>query len=306
MAKVDVREITHDQFGRCIELTNGLVELLVTIDYGPRIMHFATVGMENMFYVDEAKAPLGTAYPAYEGDICRCYGGHRLWISPEVLPRCYYPDNASVTWELCENGAVFTSPVEKVNFIQKTLTVTLMEDAPSATVLHSIENTGHWEVELAPWCLSMMAAGTKAVMPMPNRETGVLANRNFTVWPYASMADARVYWGEDFITLQQNSKNTRAFKFGYNNEAGWAAGFNKGQVFIKFYEPVIDGLYPDNGCSYETYTNEVFLEMETLGEATLLQPQESVQFMEEWELYPESSVPSNDESEIHEIMQQYI
>ena len=305
MSKIHMSETQHQHFGRCVKMTNGLIELLVTVDFGPRVIHFATAGMENMFYQDTEKKPLGEAFPAYEGDICRCYGGHRLWISPEVLPRCYYPDNAPVDVEMLENGALFTAPPEKANGIQKSLMLTLMEDEPAVTVKHFIENTGHWEVELAPWCLTMMDKGVKEVLPMPNRETGLLPNRHFTIWPYTNMADKRVHWGQKFMTLTQDPTEHKPFKMGYNNEAGWAAAFNKGQVFFKFYESVVAGLYPDNGCSYETYTDAAMLEMETLGELTLLAPSESVEITEEWEIYPSPGVPSDDEDEIANLIEKY-
>ena len=298
MANIQICETAHAHWGRLVQLTNGVIEAMVTVDVGPRVIHFATVGMENMFYQDVEKRPLGEAFPVY--------GGHRLWTSPEVLPRCYYPDNAPVEWEETENGASFTAPVEKINLIQKSLTLTLSETAPSVVLTHYVENLGNWEVEFAPWSITMMDKGTKAVMPMPERETGVLPNRNIALWPYSDMGDPRVFWGKKYMTLTHNPGLTPPFKLGYNNEAGWAAAFNKGQVFFKFYEPDADGVYPDGGCSYETYVNGDMLEMEALSELTILAPGDAATFVEEWEIYPEGRVPSNDEVELARIMKKYI
>lgn len=306
MSKVEISQVKDENFGTCMRLTNGIVELLVTIDFGPRVISFSRVGMENVFFQDTKKAALGEPQEIYGGDVVKCYGGHRLWASPEVLPRCYYPDNFPVTCTEIENGMEFAAPVEKENNIQKIMRISLEEDNPSVQVEHVIKNCGVWEIELAPWCITQVASGAKEIIPIPNRETGLLMNRSLSFWDYTDMTDERVYWGKDYITLTQNPSIANPFKIGLNNEAGWGAVFNKGQLFIKFYSPVVDGLYPDNGCSYESYTNGEMLEVETLGEFVILSPEDSVTHIEEWELYEEKEVPTNDEKEIKALMSKYI
>ena len=306
MSKITTTQITNPQFGKCLSISNGLVEVHVTLDYGPRVIHCALVGKENMFYEDASKTPLGNKFDIYE-DQHILYGGHRLWLSPEVVPRCYHPDNLPVTVNEVENGARFTAAVEKHNQIQKSLTITMDPDSPRVHVSHSIRNTGTWDIQLAPWAITMLAPGGLEVMPMPDRTTGLLPNRNFTFWDYSELNDPRVYFGKDFLSLKQNPSQQNPFKLGYNNEAGWAAYFNKGQVFLKYFEPTVDGFYPDNGCCFETYTNGSMLEMETLGEMMELEPDDFLTLDEEWELY-EATPPTDarDESKLKEAVSQWI
>ena len=285
MAKVTTSPMTDPQFGKCIKITNGLVELHVTIDYGPRVIYCACAGMENMFFQDTTKATLGEKYDVFDDHLI-LYGGHRLWISPEVMPRCYHPDNLPVTAEEVENGIRFTGATEQHNGIQKIMTITLDPDSPRVKVVHAIRNVGMWDIQLAPWAITMLAPGGTEVMPVPNRPTGFLPNRNFTFWDYSELNDSRVYFGKDYMTLIQDPAKENPFKIGYNNEAGWAAYFNKDQVFLKYFEPTIDGFYPDNGCCFESYTNGSMLEMESLGEMVELEPDDFVTLEEEWELYP--------------------
>ncbi|MCL2400465.1 MAG: DUF4380 domain-containing protein [Defluviitaleaceae bacterium] len=282
---ITISQITDPNFGKCACITNGKIEVYVTLDFGPRVIHCACVGLENIFYQDIAKKTLGEKYDIYEDQII-LYGGHRLWISPEVVPRCYHPDNQPVTFTEIENGARFTAAVEKHNQIQKIMTLTMDPDSSRVKPVHSIRNVGQWDIQLAPWAITMLSPGGIEVMPMPDRSTGFLPNRGFTFWDYTELNDSRLYLGKDFITLSQDASKQNAFKLGYNNEAGWAAYFNKGQIFIKYFEPTIDGIYPDNGCCFETYTNGDMLEMETLGEMYELQPDDFVTLEEEWELYP--------------------
>ncbi len=303
---IEISRFTDKTFGNCVKMSNGTIELHVTIDFGPRVIHFARVGMENMFFNDTDKTTLGEPQEVYGGDCLKLYGGHRIWIAPEILPRCYYPDSAAVEYHEIENGVSFVAPVERVNNIQKIMNIQLMEDAPVVKLSHVIKNCGVWDIELAPWCITMMAAGGKEVVPMPSRQTGLLLNRSISLWDYSNMADTRVRWGKKYITLTQRSDMAEPFKFGINNENGYAAYFNKGQVFFKFFEPEDSGFYPDNGCSYETYTNGKMLEMETLGEMTLLEPGQAVTHEEEWELYEAATVPSDDEADIEKSLSAFV
>ena len=306
MSKVEVSKVRHEVFGNCVRLANGLIELWVTVDFGPRIIRFSRIGKENIFFEDTKMAPLGEYLDAYGGDVVKLCGGHRLWISPEILPRCYYPDNKPVECKEIPGGAEFTPPVEVINGIQKSLTITLDEGKPTVVIDHGIKNCGQWEIELAPWAITVMDKDAVEVVPMPASKTGLLPNRALVLWDYAAMNDSRVYWGKDYITLRQDKTMANPFKFGLYNEAGWCAVFNKGQAFFKYFEPVAEWEYPDGGCNFESYTNGDMLEAESLGALELLQPGEWANHIEEWALYEEDSVPSNDEAEISRVVAKYI
>lgn len=303
---VQISKVKHETFGNCFRMANEVIELWVTIDFGPRVIHFSRIGKENMFFEDKKMAPLGDSFEGYGGEVMKLYGGHRLWAAPEILPRCYYPDTKPVEYKEIPGGMEFTAPVEMVNGIQKSITITLDENEPTVVVDHGIKNCGQWEIEFAPWAVTMMDAGAVQVIPMPAGKTGVLPNRSLVLWDYTAMNDSRVYWGNDYIVLRQDKSIPNPFKFGIYNEAGWCGVFNKGQVFFKFFEPVAEWDYPDMGCCFESYTNGEMLEAESFGALELLLPGEWANHIEEWALYEEGSVPSNDEAEISRIVDKYI
>jgi len=301
---VKITKVTHKDFGKCVKMENGLVELLVTVDFGPRIIHCSRAGKENIFYEDPQKKPLGDKLDAYD-DVLRLCGGHRLWISPEVMPRCYYPDKYPVETEEVENGMRFIAPAEKVNNIRKSITVKMADDEPLILVEHQIENVGHFDIELAPWGITMFAQGATEIVPIMNAEAGYLPNRQLTLWSYTDISDPRLKYFKDFITLSQDPSAATALKIGLNNESGWAAVFNKGQAFLKFFEPNEGGNYPDGGCTFETYTNGSMLESETLGEMVLLEPGEFVSHAEEWEVYEAELPQITDNESIRKLMTQF-
>ena len=306
MSKVKITEIKHDVFGNCVKLENGLVELCATLDFGPRILHFSLSGKENMMYNDLEKKPIDKPFEIYGGESQIMYGGHRVWLSPEIVPRCYHPDNLPVSCERQDNGVILKSPVEEHTRIRKIMDIYMADDLPEVKIDHTIVNEGLWEIELGVWCVTMLAAGGRAVIPMPDAKTGFLPNRIISLWDYTEMNDKRIYWGRDFITVTQDIKIINPAKIGLNNEAGWAAYFNKGQVFIKSFEPEINGVFPDNGCCYESYVNGLMLESETLSGIELLAPGDSISHCEEWEIHESDFIPKNDENEIRREMEKYL
>ena len=111
---LECEEITYGEWGRCVRLTDGDVELVATLEIGPRVIRFGAVGGPNEFFED-VKDEVTRAEKAASFDIFgdegywHIYGGHRLWASPEEFPRTYYPDNEPVAYSKIENGVRLTA-----------------------------------------------------------------------------------------------------------------------------------------------------------------------------------------------------
>ena len=232
-------------------------------------------------------------------------GGHRLWHSPEHIARTYVADNDPVTYQRLPDGVKLTPQVEKWVQIQKEMEVSLTGEN-QVTVVHRLVNKNAWPVELAAWGLTVMAPGGLEIVPQPTRDTGLLHNRVLALWPYSKMTDQRVYWGDRYITVQQNPAMRLPFKFGIDNQDGWAAYLNRGTLFVKRYTHQMGAPYPDCGMSYETYTNDVMLEMETLSPLTLLQPEAVLEHLEVWNLFKNVELPDTNEATIDKLVKSYI
>src|SRR5262249_34412009 len=80
-------------------------------------------------------------------------------------------------------------------------------------------------------------------------------------------------------------------KVGYLNRGGWVAYLNHGVLFVKRFFPRPDERHADFGCNAEFYCNDQFLEMESLAPLARLEPGQSVEHVETWELYPGLDAP---------------
>ncbi|HEY8443189.1 MAG TPA: hypothetical protein VIL24_00060 [Clostridia bacterium] len=286
---VKVEKKSFQGWENCISITNGEVEVIVTTDIGPRIISYSIDGGKNhMAVFPETAGQTG-------GDEFKGYGGHRLWHAPEDIVRTYQPDNSPVEFRIIENGVILHAPIEQKTQVSKSMRVTMEEDG-TVYVDHRITNHGLFDVELSLWGLSMFDVGGLLVIPNSNHDTGLVANRAVAVWPYSKMNDPRVYWGDKYITVKQmDMKN--AFKIGTTNHRGWAAYFNHNNLVVKEFPYYENAEYPNYSCNFETYTNDKFIEIESLTPLLIIPPQGYEEYTEIWHIYKDIPEPKRDDEQ---------
>jgi hypothetical protein len=273
--------VTYAGWKNCIRLTAGKVELVITTAVGPRVIRCGLRGGPNLFkeYAEQRGQSGGASW--------RIYGGHRLWHAPEVSPRTYAPDNGPVAWDWKGGTLTLDQPVEPSTGIEKQIRIT-----PAASGLielrHRLVNRNPWEIELAPWCLTVMAPGGRAIFPqekfIPHTEH-LLPARPLVLWHYTDMADPRWTWGAKFIQLRQDPKRPAPQKVGLFIRDGWAAYTLRGQVFIKRFPARIGAPHADFGCNAETFTNGEMLEVESVGALARLAAGGQVEQVERWGVF---------------------
>lgn len=274
-----------------LRLTNGDAELVVTLDVGPRVISYALPGGFNV--LKNYNSMMGGTGEA-EWQI---RGGHRFWLAPEDLTRTYFPDNRPVKWEaLGKLGARFTPPPETDYGIQKVMELQLEEKGTRVRVTLRVTNVGNSATELAPWGPTVMAPGGVEIIPLPAKyhhpghpknaksPADYAPNQELILWPYFDFADTRWTFGAKYILLRQDAKKGPT-KIGLAHREGWVAYLNSGVLFVKRFDYRDGATYPDLGTRYQTFSNEDMLEMETVGELVTLQPGQSAELVETWELH---------------------
>ncbi|MBE7031273.1 MAG: hypothetical protein E7409_07640 [Ruminococcaceae bacterium] len=305
---ITFEQVSYKKLGNCLKMSNGKLEAVITLDFGPRIIRAGFTGGENFFFEDEENVLRNDKLGAdcgFHSSVFDLAGGHRLWISPEAMPRTYYPDDLPVAWEKTDNGVILTPPPQERNGFQLQMIVTMQEEN-QITVEHLVTNVGLWPVKFAPWAISMMIKGGKEVIPVNDADTGYLNNRHVELWPYTKMTDDRIYWGDRYLVLSQDENATFPFKMGMKQDYPWAAYFVHGDLFIKRYCLEDGAEYPDHGCSYETYTNNLFCEMESLGAYREVAVGETVSHTEVWDFYQNVAFPGTDEEKLDEFAKEYM
>ncbi len=299
---VSIEKIEYMGWPTCYRVTNGEVELIVTANVGPRIIRYGYVGGQNLFV--ELEEDMGKT----GGENWRLYGGSRLWVAPEDAVYSYGADNDPVDVRILGSKLIAQAPVENTG-IQKRIEVELAEQGTSVNVLYSLKNTTIWPLKIATWVLTMMAPGGVAITTQPPRGTHpeVLAPTNaLIVFAFTNMSDPRWSWLEKYIVLRHDPKNSDPEKIGLFNPKTRGAYLLGGELFVKKFEASPDEEYPDMGSSFETFTNERFLELETLGPMRTLQPGDSMDHLEVWTLHRPVLVDHWNDSELDRVLSPHL
>ena len=287
-----------------VRLANGEVELIVPTEIGPRVLRYARVGGPNVFgEIDPAAQSVATEF----GDAWHLHGGHRLWYAPEHAVMSYFPDNVSVACDAGPGRARLTQPVEPHTGLEKCIDVELAAVGSRVDVIHRITNRGANPIELAPWALTVMACGGRAIFPhapyRPHPEALAPA-RPLVLWPFTKMGDPRWRWGDRYLVLQQDPSRAEPQKVGFYDVVGWMAYALGDLLFVKRHTPVV-APHADFGCNVETFTNDIILELETLGPLVKLDPGASVVHREAWFLF-EVPAPGTEDDAIEAAIAEVI
>jgi hypothetical protein len=122
------------------------------------------------------------------------------------------------------------------------------------------------------------------------------------MWAYTDLSDPR--WGitQKYLTLRQDPNVSAPQKIGLFNEKTWAAYLLNGELFVKRTTATPGLTYPDFGCSFETFTNNEMLEMESLGPMTVVASGASVVHVERWSLHKDVSLSSWTDAELDRVI----
>lgn len=285
-----IKQLNHGGWENNLQLANDHVELIISLDVGPRILSYKRPHGENVLknYSEQFGGSGESEW--------KIRGGHRLWIAPEDETLTYVPDNVPVIHDLNEPNAVRleNSPVPPWG-LKKEMAITLAADSSEVTILHKATNLGDKPMKMATWGLTVMAPGGLEIIPLPplgEHPRDLLPVRRIVPWPYTDMSDPRYRFGWKFITLRQTADGTPT-KLGLAHREKWVAYSMRNELFIKAFDYIDGEEYPDLGCNFETFTNHEMIEIEALSPLKEVAPGDSVSHTEKWYLFGEKTQPNS-------------
>jgi hypothetical protein len=260
-------------------LSNGRLAVDFLTSAGPRVVRLALEGRPENLLAEMPDMREATPWGTYS-----FRGGHRLWHAPEAFPRTYVPDDSGLTFTEEERAVSLVGPVEAPTGLRKLLRIELDEDAPRATLTHTIRNEGLFPVEIAAWAITQLPLGGAAWLPTAAPTVSEFTpNRSIALWPYAHWDDPRLSLAGDHVVVRGDAR-LPPLKLGTFVRAGWAAYLRAGALFVKRFEPAPERTHTDRGSNLEIYVADTFLELETLGPLELLSPGAETRHVETWEL----------------------
>lgn len=286
-------------------LSNGLIEVRVLTDVGPRIIDVRPAGGENLLYVRDAEAgKSGEAEWTFRG-------GWRLWVSPEKRETTYSLDNAACQAEVSGDLLRVTGPPQRDAGIQKIIEVSLVPERARVLVRGRIRNFGDHPLTYAAWSLPVMRPGGRAFVPLDVGSPSAFdAIRRLILWSYTHVADPRYRFGDALVEIDQSKvqaapagesgRRPDESKIGTDSKQGWAAYLLGSTMFLKTWQNE-DGERTDGGATTEVYSSHEFLELEHLGPLRTIQPGEEIRLAETWSIVRDVRVADNEPDAVKQL-----
>lgn len=265
------------QWGRILWISDKNTEIAVALDFGIRVVHLSCCGCENLFYMQPSDCSDGFT----EGD-WRLYGGHRLWLAPESSDS-YYPDNSPVRYTVTEYGILFEQNLDPLLKVYKRLLLNISADG-SVRIEQQIENASDQIIEGAAWGVNTLDGGGEAEITFGCEKCGSFnPQRVISLWSDTNLSDPRICFKKDRV-IARHMPLKDYLKIGLYCKPGKAVFKNKGQLFELTFDADDLELYPDNGCNFELYMCQQFMELESLGKMTTILPGQCATHVELWRL----------------------
>ncbi len=289
---MSVEKISYMGLPNCLKLSNGSVELIATTDVGPRILRYGFIGGENLF----AEFPHNATKTTF-GD-WKPYGGHRLWVWPEVFPATYAPDNDPIEYTVeGELGVTLRQPVDAAH-MQKQIRLTLAATGTAVKLEQKITNRNLWPIDIAAWAITVVQCGTAIVprVPFQSHDAYVAVTQPLALCAFTDLQDPRFTLGLRYILLRADPTLKNSQKFGLRNKENWCAHLVNNTLFVKRFTHDEQAEYPDYGVNNEVYVEGGFMEIELLGPRRNVPTDDSLSLTEEWHLFKDVEVSDKEKA----------
>jgi hypothetical protein len=276
-----IDQLSYMNLPGCIKISNGTVDLIVTTSVGPRILFYGRSGGQNhlgQFPENSVKTALG---------VWRPYGGHRLWVWPELFPATYAPDNAPIQHRIYGDlSLTLHQPVDGAS-IEKQIRITLAPSGSKVSLEHTVTSRNLWPIDVAVWAITVVQSGTAIIprVPFQTHDHYAPVTQPLALCAFTDLEDPRFTLGLKYILLRADPARANPQKIGLRNKEGWCAHLLADELFVKRFGHENRADYPDYGVNTEVYVEGAFQEVELLGPRRVVWPGESLTLSEEWHLF---------------------
>ncbi len=298
---LNVKEIASEEFGNCALLTTENFEVIVTLDYGPRIVSAQKTGGKNLIY-NEVDPDLNISH------------GHKMGITVDRSTNRIYCDNSAVRYTPEAEGVHFFQIITEPVHLEVAMDIIFSDDKDSFTVEHSVFNKSKDEVKISIYTETPFQNDGFVFIPQNVIKDPERPSRILTLWEDCKWSDSRLFIGDEYVTVHSETADDGQFvdinkikprlKIGVNDTDGIDGYISDSGIFIKKYVHNRTALYPFYNCSAFATAHEGFLSIQTTSPFYLIAADESARNEEIWHFAENSEkIGYQDEATIKKIIQ---
>ena len=268
-----IRSVSYAGWKDCIQISNSVFEAIITTDVGPRIIRYSQVNGPNMLWINEY-----TAGQTEETKTWRAYGGHSFDAvidGTEFLP----PENTPVKYQLTADSIVFDAI--RQGPIIKDISIRMCRRG-GLEICQKITNLSQNVISASVNGNTLLKNSGTAVLPI----TSEMQDFSGCCSPYLFRGNKSSLIRHDMTMLNEDTVSIRP-------SALWCGYFSQGNLFI-MTSPFIDGTFPRNS-SLSFSSDASKYRMSTYSPESVLNPGESVEHTEVWNIFTGFPQPKDSE-----------
>ena len=281
---LNVKDTNTEKFGHCALLTYEDIEIVVTLDYGPRIVSAKRGNNHNLIYNGE------------DLQFQRNHG-HKMRITIEKSTNAVYCDDFPVRYSPMSDGVSFIQTLNEPVQLELSMDVVFDTDIGDFMVVHSVYNKSKEDVKLSIYTETPFCIEGFVFIPQSNIRETDRPSRVVSLWDNCRWDDIRLFIGDQYITVHSDAfgKDDEGdfrliggdfgksrLKIGTNNTAGFCGYIENGYSLIKRYVHNRNALYPFTSCSAFATVNEDYLSIQNTSPFYMIGPGESARHIESW------------------------
>jgi hypothetical protein len=277
---VVVRTVDFMGWTDAVRMTNGEYELVIVPQIA-RVMKYGKMDGENLLWVNEELAPENAGEMAAESEEWQNFGGYKLWPAPQEdwdWPPDWSLDRGPCKADLMSDGSVKLtgkpSPDLGIRFDRIiTLAPPGSEFMSRVQIQQIVTNVSDSPVTASIWDVTQVKDDCIGFVPLRPRA-------EYRTWNNA-LPDAQWSRLGDMAFVKPMGIDGKLF---FGGSPPFLGCLRNGQLYVKAPEPA-EAAPPEPETPREVYTgSQGYIELECVGPAVTLQPNESSTFKVDWYL----------------------
>lgn len=294
---IEIKQLTLENYGKCVSINNNTVKIIVSVDFGPKIIFWGYLNGENMLFIpydiSEHKEDINQNIPS---DIFFKRYGHELMLEYENGKLAFLSSGTTV-YSIFSEGISFSCSNPKLG-LAVNLEIIIQDNTDNIMVIHGIENINQKAQSFSICSSTCVTNDGILLVPQNTENMENFPNRVLSLWQKSNINDSRLYIANEYIRFK-NTVNDELpiLKLGLNNKNAWATYAKHGNIFLKHYLHNKKSKYLNFDSSFIIDYRKESLSLKVLSPIYKVQKNEVAKMVEYWSIFP-TKVNFDDHKEI--------
>lgn len=284
-----IKEIEYAGWKRCIYLSNGVFETVLSTEVGPRILRYSKVGGPNLLYLDSYAAGQTSDLKVW-----RIYGGHTFDALTEGKP-LRLPENQPIGYSKQEDGVSFEPVVFEKQGFSKTVAVRMCRRG-GLEIKETLQNLSDTPLTISAMGSTHLNISGRVALPAASLRQIASAVKGEKV------DQRRLSFGGELCFVDHDMARGGEYALNFDLPELWCAYFLYGVMFV-MTSPAVEGAVYDENAMLRVEADANKVAISSFSPRYSLEKGEAFTHVEVWNIFPEVYQPTTEQEALEALHQ---